>query len=63
MNLISCNNCAVVLNKDKLHFPLDMCGEDGTIDERKAQYDQEHGEWDVFIPCPVCKEPVFGETK
>lgn len=57
MNLISCNNCGVVLDKDKLDFPSD----------EEIEFDRQNGKdtsvWsgDRYIktmPCLVCKEPV-----
>ena len=58
MNLISCNNCGVVLDKDKLKFP----------DEDEVEFQLQEGndkvaEWNgdkyvALTPCPVCKEGV-----
>lgn len=59
MNLISCNNCGVVLDKDKLIFPEDP------YDEERGEYLDEFCEWsnkhDRFIsitPCPICKSNI-----
>jgi hypothetical protein len=59
MNLISCNGCAVVLDKDKLKFPKDVFLEDDSIDPRYGQYNQDTGYMEVYIPCPICGEEVF----
>ena len=53
MNLVSCIVCAVVLDKDKLHFP-DKVKDDYTIDTSVAEWDGE--EFKTFCICPVCKE-------
>lgn len=56
MNLISCDSCGVVLDKNKLRFPEDIWTEDGCVDMTKAVWkDKDHK---PFVPCPVCKEPV-----
>jgi hypothetical protein len=57
MNLISCDNCGTVLNKDKLIFPKNIWVDDGaSIDETKAML---YGDdWVAFIDCPVCQEPI-----
>lgn len=39
MNLISCNNCGVVLDKNKLKFPEDILDDELSIDPAKAIYD------------------------
>ena len=58
MNLISCDNCGVVFDKDKLEFPTidDIYKDDGSIDEDKAIYCNR--DWLPFVPCPVCESPV-----
>ena len=61
MKLISCDNCAVVVDGDKLVFPLSGYGDDGTIDERKAEYDQNSGSYRVYRACPNCGTPIFGD--
>jgi len=55
MNLTSCNNCAVVLDKDKLAFPRHLYLDSGEI-HPEAQWDGE--EFIKTAPCPVCHEPV-----
>jgi hypothetical protein len=56
MNLTSCENCAVVLDKDHLNFPEDIWTPDGCIDDTKATWD---GDGFVpFVKCPVCQEKI-----
>lgn len=57
MKLISCNGCGAVLDKDKLHFPIEIYGEDDCIDETAAAWDG-----DTYVPftkCPVCDERIL----
>jgi hypothetical protein len=48
MKLISCDHCSVVLDHDKMGFARDLYGEDDTIDESKAKYDQYTKEYRVY---------------
>jgi hypothetical protein len=55
MNLFSCDNCGVVLDKDKVGFPAVYDGDFEVIDA--------NCEWDgdglvAIMPCPVCKETI-----
>jgi hypothetical protein len=62
MKLISCNNCGVVLDQDKLSFADDIYDDqDSCVDPAKGEYDQDRGEYFAYISCPACKEPVFKE--
>lgn len=59
MNLISCDNCAVIIDKNKLSFPDIYSKEDGELIEGTYTWDR-----DKFVPitpCPVCKNPILGE--
>ena len=56
MNLTSCNNCAVVLDKDKLDFSFSIYLEDGSIDANKAIWDGDN--FVPFVDCPVCHNPI-----
>jgi len=58
MKLISCNNCAVVLDGDKLHFQI-RDDDFGSIDYKTAAYCQDTGRYEAYINCPVCNEKVF----
>ena len=56
MNLISCNGCGVVLDKNRLHFmDTDYIDENGDNDSNRIW---DGGDFVSTIPCPVCKEPV-----
>lgn len=58
MNLISCDDCGVVLDKDKLCFP-ETIYEDGRVDERYGAYNNDTGFWEAYVPCPVCKSEIL----
>lgn len=58
MNLCSCENCGVVLDKDKLSFPQQALFEDG-IDPAFGAYNQEARRFETFVACPVCKTQIF----
>lgn len=67
MKLQSCDNCGVLLDADKLSFASDIWAYDEVtgseyVDERKAMYNQNTGEYDKYISCPVCQEIVFEEV-
>lgn len=55
MNLISCDNCGVVLDAGKLDFPrgIDPC------DVNRKVWDNDRGEWLPAVPCPVCKSKIL----
>ena len=57
MNLISCENCAVILDKEHLHFPHDLYGDDGSIDTEKAAWDGE--DYVPKVECPVCEYDIL----
>lgn len=59
MNLISCNNCGVVLDADNLRFPEDIWDEDGCVDTDLADWDHYTERYKAAVPCPVCKEKVI----
>ncbi len=60
MNITSCDNCGVVLDKDKLDFPSDIYSkETGDLIEGVAEWDGEN-----YVPiakCPVCQSNIRGE--
>ncbi len=58
MKLISCDHCATMLDADKLPFADSMYDENG-IDDDNARYDQNTGEYRLYVLCPVCKETIF----
>lgn len=56
MNLVSCDGCGIVLDKDKLKFPT----EDELYDEDSYMKGIWHNHRFVpFVPCPVCNEPIL----
>ena len=59
MNITSCTNCGVVLDKDQLSFSNDIQRADGTINEDVAIL--QNGSWVAFVPCPVCNNEVFDD--
>lgn len=59
MNLISCNNCGVVLDQNKLDFAEDIHDKDGCVDPDKGAYDQDRKDYYPYVKCPVCESQVF----
>lgn len=59
MKLMSCDNCAVVLDGDKLRFPADIHNAHGDVDLAKAEWSGDA--WVPFCNCPVCAEPILKE--
>lgn len=59
MNLTSCNNCGIVLDKDQLNFTdKDDCYDtDGTMDTTKARWNGSG--ITPIIPCPVCTHAIW----
>ena len=58
MNLISCEDCGVVLDANMLPFPTneECCDGEGNLDMNKAMF-HEH-KWKPYVTCPVCKGKV-----
>lgn len=60
MNLISCDDCGVVLDKNKLVFPsMWKYEDDNEIDPMVAVWDRERY-WSS-ARCPVCQAQILGE--
>ena len=59
MNIKSCENCGVVIDTDRLFFPLNIYGDDGAVDENLATYNGE--EYVPHILCPICDTPITEE--
>ena len=57
MNLVSCENCGVVLDRDNLIFPIrPTIKEDGSLDDSNFIWDRHSDSgWIPAVPCPVCK--------
>jgi len=58
MNLVSCDECGVVLDKDKLSFPLRFYDENNEVDSNKAEWDSGNREFVAVVKCPVCQSNV-----
>lgn len=56
MNLISCDNCGVVLDVNKLDFPDDLILEPGITDMSKAIWIGD--KYVSYINCPVCRSSI-----
>ena len=56
VHLISCDECGVVLDLDKLTVP-DIFLEDGCIDTNVAVWDGEH--YVPIVQCPVCNSKIM----
>jgi hypothetical protein len=62
--LISCDNCAVVLDKDKLGFPsrADIWNEDlGRFDESISSWSTSEKEYVPMCLCPVCGSEILDD--
>jgi len=59
MNLISCETCGVVLDKDQLVFPQFITGDDSEFFEENAIWNGH--DYVAIVPCPVCKTPIREE--
>lgn len=59
MNLTSCENCGVVLDKDKLNFPFSIENDDGSMAIDRGVYNSRTSEYTAYVDCPVCKNPVM----
>lgn len=61
MNLISCDNCATVLDKSKLNFYDEnhFYNEMNEIIEDRAVWSSEHSTYIAIVSCPVCKENIL----
>ena len=62
MKLISCCRCGVVIDASRLNFPTDIHSDDMSIDSSRAAWNEDKNDYDAFVACPVCGEPVF-DTK
>jgi len=58
MDLISCNFCGVVFDRNKLDFPAAYNHETGEPFPG-AGWNKQQQEWISSIDCPVCKNPLF----
>ena len=58
MDLTSCSNCGVVLDKDRLSFPPDIYDLAGSVDESLGMYSDYESRWVPYVSCPVCQKPI-----
>ena len=58
MNLTSCDNCAVLLDKDKLEFPS-IYGDNDEILDFAVWYGNDYVS---VVDCPICKYPIKEEN-
>ena len=58
MNLVSCDECGVVIDVDKNLFPSKhkLYKDDGTIDHDRAAWDGQ--DYTPKISCPVCDADI-----
>ena len=57
MNLISCDDCGVVLDANKLEFPDDIYDLEGAVDDKLAGWNGDH--YVAKVKCPVCSEDIL----
>jgi RNA polymerase-binding transcription factor DksA len=58
MNLVACESCGVVIDKERLNFPTyhDLRDDQGEYDDTKAMWNGDN--WVAFVKCPVCENPI-----
>lgn len=56
MNLVSCDNCAVVLDISKIPT-TELRDSDGNLVVEKARWNGE--DYQLIIDCPVCKHDIM----
>ena len=61
MKLVSCKNCGIVLDQDKLKFATDMYDENDEIDMKIADWNSDNRAYEFYVKCPACGEQVFKE--
>jgi hypothetical protein len=63
MNLISCDGCGVVLDKDKLSFQRadELFDEDGVVNENIAGWSSASDDYVPKVQCPVCQADILNE--
>ena len=58
MKLISCDNCGVVIDKDRLKFSGKVYDTEGNLDETKVIWHDR--DYHSYLPCPVCEKHIIG---
>lgn len=64
MNLTSCDNCGVTLDKNKLNFAhkSDCWDEEtGAVDESRAEWSSVSRDYVPYVKCPVCGSSILDE--
>jgi hypothetical protein len=59
VNLISCDTCGVVLDKDKLKFPEDISDDEGIVSSHLAVWTGD--KYVPYVNCPLCNSPILGD--
>jgi hypothetical protein len=57
MRLISCDNCCVVLDANKLDFPV--LDESDPTDRKFMGWCNDSGKMVATVPCPVCEAKIL----
>jgi hypothetical protein len=57
MKLISCDNCGVFLDADKLDFPA--LDESDPRDQGFMEWCNDRLVWVATVPCPVCEAKIL----
>lgn len=60
MNLVSCDNCAVILDGNKIDWPQDLWLDCGAVNEECATLRGD--DWVPYVTCPVCEAEITEET-
>lgn len=62
MNIISCDGCGVVLDKDKLSFPTEIWDDETeSFDDAKGAYSVNSGRYVAKVECPVCRGDILDD--
>ena len=57
MKLISCDDCGVVLDADKIYWPVNLWTDEGCIRHDLAKWDGDG--YRAFVCCPVCSAEIL----
>lgn len=63
MDLTTCMQCGVVLNRDFLEFPSARFLEDDDGYYPSDCFEYRDGEFMPFIHCPVCEGRIYGQPE
>ena len=59
MDLTSCSQCGVVIDKDVLIFPATHDHDSGNVIAENAEWDEGEQRWLAKVDCPVCGGAVL----